>query len=301
MSRSLPSLGGAVGGAVVAVLLLGGCGLVGGSAGTSGTTSAGGEAQAAEAAEGAEEPAADRDPAQVVSDAAGTTLALTRLTLESRADLDVGDTTYSTVTEGSVDHEAGLFDLDRDVDGTTEIGVVADGSRAWIKNEGPDGSPFEDGATWLQGDVDDLAASGMFGTVPLLGSMLPLRAADDDPAAVVEGEPTTYDGVECRVFTLTVPYAAAVDAAGEDADAFTEALSLTGPARRADLALEVAVGPDDVVRSYRLEVVSAPGVSGGYDVTLTDIGEPVATPLAPDPTDTLSGPEATEQFKELVS
>lgn len=300
MTRPLPTLVSA-GGVLAAALLLGGCGLVGGGSGASDAAPAGGAPEVAEAAEVGDEPAADREPAQVVADAADTTLALTRLTLESSADLDVGGTTFTTLTEGSVDHEAGLFDLDRDLDGTTEIGVVADGSRAWIKNEGPDGSAFEDGATWLQGDADDLAASGMFGTVPLLGSMLPLRAADADPAAVVEGEPTTYDGVECRVFTLTVPYADAVDAAGEDADVFTEALSLTGPAKRADLALEVAVGPDDVIRSYTLDIVSAPGVSGGYDVTLTDIGEPVGTPLAPDPTDTLAGPEATEQFAELVS
>ncbi|WP_299058366.1 hypothetical protein [uncultured Nocardioides sp.] len=280
-----------------AVLLLGGCGLVGGSAQTAAPEAAepapGGTGQSAS-------PDPDRDPAQVVLDATEVTLGQTSLTIESQADLEVQGAASSVSTEGSVDYEQGLFDLDRDVNDTTRVGVVADGTRAWIKNEGPDGSAFADGATWLQGDVDDLVSSGTFGQLQLLGSTLALRAAGDDPAAVAEGEPTTYDGVECRVLTLTVPYADAVAAAGEDAAVFTEALSLTGPARRADLALEVAVGPDDVIRSYSLGVESAPGVSGGYEVLLTDIGEPVGPPLAPDPTDTASGPEAIEQFAELV-
>lgn len=283
--------------AALVLPLLGGCGLVGGSTPTTGSEAApsaqGGTQQSAS-------PDPDRDPAQVVLDATEVTLGLTSLTIESQADLEVQGAASSVLTEGSVDYEQGLFDLDRDVNGTTRVGVVADGTRAWIKNEGPDGSAFADGATWLQGDVDDLVSSGTFGQLQILGSTLALRAAGDDPAAVTEAEPTAYDGVQCRVLTLTVPYADAVAAAGEEAAVFTEALSLTGQARRADLALEVAVGPDDVIRSYSLAVESAPGVSGGYEVLLTDIGEPVGPPLPPDPTDTASGPEAIEQFAELV-
>lgn len=258
-----------------------------------GSASAGGD-------EGAtEDPEDDREPVEVVQASVDATLGNERMTVDSQATLQVAEQGFSLFSEGAVDYGAAVSDLRFGVTQageSTEVTVLADGTDAWVSVDGEQAPALPGGATWVQGDAADLPAAGTFQPEGLLGVVLALRAAED----VDEFDTEDHDGVTTRVFGTTIAYADAVAAAGEDAQAFTTALSLTGEAEQADLDIQVAIGPDDVIRTYDLSVESDAAVSGGYDIDLSGVGRDVAVPSAPDPDEVATGPDAEEVFRQLL-
>lgn len=276
-------------------LSLSGCGVLGLESGDESAEV--GEEETAGSEE--EETTEDVAPVDLVRGAVDATFENDRLTLESLAELQVGAQEFSLSSEGSVDYEAVISDVEIGVEQeseSSEVSILADGTSAWVSGEGAQFPDFPGGASWVQGDAAALGESDTFEPSGLLGAIVALRAAED----VEELDSADYDDVETRVFETTVAYLDAVDAAGDDAEAFRSALSLTGAAEAADLAITVAVGPDRVIRAYDLEVVSTADVSGGYDIDIADVGDEVQVPTLPDPADTATGEEAEQIFADLL-
>ncbi|GAA1915173.1 hypothetical protein GCM10009737_15730 [Nocardioides lentus] len=288
-SRRLAALG------LLAPLVLAGCG--GEEAAPAGDPAA----PAAPAAGASSSPGADddREPAEILDAAVDATMEASRLRIASRAVLQVGGQGFSLSTTGSVDRDSGVADLrlGAGADGErSQVTVLSDGTDAWAAVEGAPGVTLPEGADWVRGPASALLDAPGFRSESLLGALLALRAAED----VEEYDAESHDGVTTRVFSTTVGYDEATSAAGADAVAFTTALALTGPAAQSDLEIEVAVGPDDVVRTYDLSIESDADVSGGYDVDLTGVDRDVTTPAPPDPEDVATGPEAERALRQLL-
>lgn len=247
------------------------------------------------------EDADDRAPETVLVDAVDASLAARRFTVDLEARLDIEGRELGLTAEGRVDYDAVVADLSLGVEqeqGTTVAQILSDGERVWVSLEGDRAPDFPGGARYVRGDSDRLAKATTFAPDSLLGVLHVLRGADD----VEQGDDADVDGVEARVFTYTVSYLDAVEAAGDDADAFEAAFSLTGEATGADLAIEVAVGPDDVVRRFALEIVGGElEVSGAYDLTLGAIGEDVVAPDAPPRRQVASKADSVEPLEQLLT
>ncbi len=243
----------------------------------------------------------DRPSERVLDDAVDASLASRRFTVDLEARLDIEGRELGLTAEGRVDYDAVVADLSLGVEqqqGTTVAQILSDGERVWVSLEGDQAPDFPGGARYVQGDADQLATATTFAPESLLGVLHVLRGAED----VEQGDGEDVDGVEARVFTYTVSYLDAVDAAGDDADAFEAAFNLTGDATGADLDIEVAVGPDDVVRRFALEIVGGElEVSGTYDLTLEAVGDDVAAPDAPPRRQVASRADSAEPLEQLLT
>ncbi len=243
-------------------------------------------------------PADDRDADQALEDAVDATLANQQFGVAFEAQLQIQEQQLGLTAEGSVDYDATIADVRLGVEQggeTQEVEILADGTTAWVAVAGSQAPPIPGGATYVSGDAATLGASESFRPQDLIGVVIVLRAGDDAEA----GEPEEVDGVEARTWSFTVPYEDAVAAAGDDAAAFQSALSLTGGATAADLLVEAAVGPDDVVRRLTISIDGGDlPVGGTYDLELSDVGEDVEAPEAPD--DVATGPEAEALYEQLV-
>jgi len=243
----------------------------------------------------------ERSPAVVLQESADATIDIDRASVVLAAELDLAGRVLALDAAGRVDYAAVVADVTfgAEQDGQAqELQVVADGETAWIGGEGAVASAFPDGARYVSGDAAQLAGADSFGPVNLVGVALVLRGATDVEAGQVE----EIDGVETRTYTTTITFLDAVEAAGDDADAFRSALNLTGDAEQAELDIEVAIGPDDVVR--RLELVIDGGdlpVGGTYDLTISDVGDEVEVPQAPPADQVATGPEADALFERLLT
>lgn len=244
---------------------------------------------------------AEVDPDQALEDATDATLASTRFGIEYAASLEFGEQTLELTAEGSVDYDATVADVRLGVEQqgqSQQVEILADGETAWVSSQGGAAPAFPGGATYVSGDAATLAGASSFTPEGLLGVVLVLRAGDDAEAGATE----EVDGVEATTYSFTVPYDEAVAAAGADAQAFQTALNLTGAAAQADLQVEVAVGPDDVVRTLDLTIDGGDvPVGGSYDLTLSEVTAEVSAPEAPPADEVATGPEADALFSQLLS
>ncbi len=242
----------------------------------------------------------DADPDQALVDAVDATLAIEAFRVESDAQLQVVAQRFRLTSSGYVDYDALVADIEIGVEGEDQdanIGLLADGTNLWVRAEGTTGVEIPDGKTWVQGEASLLEGSDSFAPEDLIGVVLALRAAEGSEA----GDTEEIDGVETTHYTTTVDYQDAVEAAGDDAEAFQSALSLTSDDPVA-LDLEVWVGDDGVIRRFQLEVDAGEAPLGGtYEVELSGIGEELEAPEAPDAGDVVSGPEAEEILDQLIS
>lgn len=242
----------------------------------------------------------DRGADQALEDAVDATLANRAFTIAFEAQLEIQDQQLGLTAEGSVDYDATIADVRLGVEQSgqsQDVEILADGGTAWVAVAGDQAPEVPDGATYVSGDASALAESASFSPEDLIGVAIVLRAGDDAEA----GEPEEVDGVEAATWSFTVPYEDAVAAAGEDAEAFQSALSLTGGATASDLLVEAAVGPDDVVRRLTISIDGGDlPVGGTYDLELSDVGQPVEPPEAPADDDIATGPEAEALFAQLL-
>lgn len=282
--------------ATVAVLVAGLTGLTG-CAGDESDPSAADSSSEAAAEDAPEEPAAD--PVSAVQDAVDATLAVRAFSIESDLDLSLGGQRLELTTEGDVDYDAVIADFELAVvqgGERQEVGLLSDGETVWVRSTGPNVPTFPDGATWLAGDATRLSSASTFEPSGLLGTVFLLRGASE----VEEVGTDEIDGVEVTRYATTFTYDDAATAAGSDAGTLADAFSLTGAATSLPLEVEVAVGADGIVRELDFELVGGDvPASGGYDFELSNVGEEVDAPSAPD--DVATGPEADALLDQLVS
>ncbi|WP_323791601.1 hypothetical protein [Nocardioides sp.] len=243
----------------------------------------------------------DRSAEAVLEDATDASLSSRRFVVDLEARLDLDGRELGLTAAGRVDYDAVVADLALGVEqqsGTAVAQILADGERVWVSLEGDDAAPFPGGARYVQGSSDKLAAATTFAPESLLGVLHVLRGAED----VEQGDDQDVAGVETRVFTFTVAYLDAVAAAGDDAETFEMAFNLTGDATAADLDIEVAIGPDDVVRRFALEIVAGDlPVTGTYDLALSEVGEDVAVPDAPADDEVASRKDSAKTLRQLLT
>ncbi|MCU1497234.1 MAG: hypothetical protein JWM47_1187 [Acidimicrobiales bacterium] len=288
---------------VTALLTLAACSTsgsdAGDDAGTAGTpTTAAAPAETTTSTTAAELP---DDPDQAVADAVDTTLENPAFSVQSEANLDVEERTVVLSTEGSLDYDARIADVRIAIDGGEgqqgDVRLLADGEHVWVAPRGDVGVTMADGKEWAEGEADRLSSSD-FEPVDLVGVIVALRAADGTELGGTE----EIDGVEAQEYTTTVTYEDAVDAAGSDADAFQSSLSLTAD-EPVDLDIHVWIGPDGIIRRFELTIDAPAGVplGGDYTVELSDVGDEIEPPDAPDADTVLQGPEAEDVLDQLLA
>lgn len=243
----------------------------------------------------------NEDAVALLDDAVDATVAVDSLTVAGEAALTIDDQDLSLSTEGSVDYTdfvAGVLLVVDQAGETSEVEVRSDGTDLWVRTEGATAPQLPPGVSWLQGDADLLRSAETFTSTGLVGVVAVLRGAEE----VEDLGTDEVDGVPVRRLSTTVVYADALEAAGDLAPALESSFSLTGDADQAELDIEVAVGEeDDVVRELDLTVEGGDlPVSGGYDLALSDIDEPVDPPQAPARAATVSGPQADRVLDQLV-
>lgn len=245
------------------------------------------------------EPDPDADADDVLIDAVDTTLGTDSFQVDSTAELQVAAQEFGLRSSGQVDYENLVADVELAVEGEgqdADIALRADGTNLWIRAGGNTGVELPDGKTWVEGEASRLTDSDNFEPSDLIGVILALRASDGAEA----GDTEEIDGVEATSYTVTIDYDEAVEAAGDDAEAFQSALSLTSPDPVA-LEIEAWVGDDGVIRRFSLEVdAGAAALGGSYEVELSEIGAEVDAPEPPDAAETVTGPEAESILDELV-
>ncbi|MDT0203849.1 hypothetical protein [Nocardioides sp. AE5] len=245
----------------------------------------------------AEKPSAE-DAVQVLHDAVDATLGVDSMAIESQADLSVVGQEFGFGVSGQIDYE----DLVGDVTMTTEQGaatagaqILADGTTTWIRPEGSM-APLPEGKTWASTDVETLAADGSMEPAGLVGVVIALRGASE----VEVGDSKEIDGEPARQYRTTIVYADAVEAAGDDREAFNSSMSLTG-VDDADLVIEVWIGNDGVIRDFSLEIDShGKPVGGTYDLAITKVGKKVNAPDAPPSDEVLDGPEGAAWIAQMM-
>jgi hypothetical protein len=240
------------------------------------------------------------DPDQAVIDAVDATLAVESFRVESDAQLEVGAQEFRLTSSGFVDYADLLADMEITVTGNDQdaaIALLADGTNLWVRADGGASVEIPDGKTWLEGEATLLEQSDNFAQVDLIGVLVALRAA----AGTEVGDTEEIGGVETTSYLATIDYQDAVDAAGDDAEAFQSALSLSSEEPVA-LDVQVWIGDDGIIRRFHLEVDAGGAPLGGtYEVELSEVGEEPEAPEAPDAADVLSGPEAEELLSQLIS
>ena len=171
--------------------------------------------------------------------------------------------------------------------------MLADGEDLWVATT--DVTP-PNGAEWLQGEADQLRTSD-FQPIGLIGTIVLLRAAQD---TTLENESDSIGGVESQAYRTTMTYDEAVDAAGDDAEAFQSAFSIDY-SEPVELDVTVWIDDDGIVRQMYVEIDPADDtpVDGTYDLTL-DVPDAIEPPEAPDPETVATGPEAERMLEDIT-
>lgn len=250
-----------------------------------------------------DKPTLSDDPDQAVIDAVDATLAARSFSVSSVADLNVGPQQFGLTTSGAVDYEQVVVDVAIAVESGAqqdELEIRSNGTTVWIRVEGATAAEvgLPPGIRWIEGDADKLAELGSYDQTGLIGVVLTLRAADNTELVGTD----TIDGIDVTRFRTTVIYQDAVTAAGPDAEALQQSLSLRAPVP-VELDIDVAVGSDGIIRDFSLIAdTQANGLtlSADYQVDLTRVGEEVSPPEAPPTDETLTGPRADAIFEALA-
>lgn len=257
--------------------------------------------ESASASASESESVSPEEAAQALQDAVDATVAARVFTIDGDLDLQIADQLLELQTEGSVDYDATVADLVLTIGQggqTSEAEVKADGETLWVRAEGQGIPTFPGGATWLQGEASRLAESTTFEPTGLVGAVLVLRGATEVEQLGTDEE----DGVEVTRYATTFTYDDALAAVeGEEAQILGSAFSLTGEASSIDLDVEVAIGDDGVLREFDLEIAESDvPASGGYEISLSDVGGDIAPPEAPAPDDVATGPEAEALLDQVI-
>ncbi len=280
--------------AAVTGAVLVGCSGDSGSGGADGAAASG----SSSASEDLEAPA---DPVAALQDAVGATVDARVFTVDGDLDLQVAGQQLRLATAGSVDYDATVADVELSIESdgqTSEAGILADGEDLWVRAEGEGIPAFPGGATWLQGEASRLAASSTFEPSGLVGAVLVLRGASE---VEVLGSEEGEDGAVLRYATTFTYDDALAAVSGAEEETLQSAFSLTGDASSVDLDVEVAVGEDGVLREMDLELAETDvPASGGYQISLTDVGGEVTAPEPPDPADVATGPEAEALLDQVI-
>ncbi len=154
-----------------------------------------------------------------------------------------------------------------------ELEMVADGEAVWITSDADEFTDaMPDGATWVEGSVDDLRDDGVWTGLDTTFDVLSvLRGVDGLSAAGT----TEIGGDEVRLYEGDVDWEAALEAS-EAADpaerrALEETITLTGDPDLATFTVEVGLDDDDRVRFLDVEVVASPPESRADDPLAGDI------------------------------
>ncbi|KRF20911.1 hypothetical protein ASG90_00325 [Nocardioides sp. Soil797] len=247
----------------------------------------------------AEKPSAS-EAVDLVHESVDTTLAVKSMDIESEANLEVQAQKMSFGVDGAMDYENLIGDVTLNTQQSgqdQQIQIVTDGDKVWFRIDGNEAAAIPGGKTWAEGDVQTLRASESVEPIGLAGVVIALRGAEE----VEVGDSKEIDGVPARQFKTTVVYADAVEAAGDDRDAFAKSFSLTG-VDDADLDIEVWIGDDGVIRDFNLDVdAHDKPVDGTYELEISDANAEVDTPEAPAADDVLTGPEADAWISQMMA
>lgn len=241
------------------------------------------------------------DPAAFVRDSVEATLATTSFVVDSELALSVDAMSMSLTATGPVDYEALIADVELVVDNDGSTGGIAirsDGESLWVGADGTGVPPMPGGNDWVEGEASLLGSADSFSPEGLLGTIYALRAATD---AEVVGE-EEIDGVSTTQISTSFTYGEAVEAAGPDEEAFTTAFSLRG-FDHAVIEVEAWIGDDGIIRrlTYSLDESDPAVLNGSYELDLTDVGENLDAPDAPDSSDVTTGPEAEAWLEANLS
>lgn len=282
------------------LLLLAACGVEAGdevASGGTGTTTQGSPPGDAEA--GAEAPGERTEADRVLSDAADATTGLDAFRSEATASLQIMGQDLELHGSGAMDFAELVGSFRTSVTTPSDeidVEVRSDGATMWLK---PKGSAIElpRGKAWVATTPEWLDDDHSLGAPSLLGVSLALKGS----AGAIEGETKEIDGVEATEYTTTIGYDDVLAALGPDAPTFRRALSLEAP-EPPDLDITVWIGSDGIVRDLHLVIVSdgAFAIGGTYDLSVRDVGEPVAEPDAPPADEVLTGPEAERIVQQLL-
>lgn len=224
-------------------------------------------------------------------DAVDSTLGVTSMGVDSEAHFEAGGQELELGADGAMDYENLVGDVTISTSQAAqdqEVQIRADGEKVWFRIDGAQAAAIPQGKTWAEGDADLLRESASADPIDLVGVVLALRGAEE----VEVGGSKEIDGVPTRQFTTTVVYADALEAAGDDREAFASSFNLTG-VDDADMEMEVWIGDDGVIRDFSLEVDAGDKpVEATYDVEISDANQEIGAPEAPDADDVLTGPEA---------
>ena len=154
-----------------------------------------------------------------------------------------------------------------------ELEMVADGEALWITSDADEFTDaMPDGATWVEGSIDDLRDDGVWTGLDATFDVLSvLRGVDGLSSAGT----TEIGGDEVRLYEGDVDWDAALEAseAVDPAErrALEETITVTGDPDLATFTVEVALDDDDRVRFLDVEVVASPPGSRADDPLAGDI------------------------------
>ena len=242
----------------------------------------------------------DATAAQRVRDAVDTTLGLDSFTIDSKAELQIQQQQLEMTIAGSVDYADVVGDVTMRVDQSGQAGdvhILIDGQNAWVSASGTGVPELPDGTEWVHGDAERLSSAPSFTQTGLIGVVLVLRGAEDVRS---EGS-DEIDGQSVERYSTSLTYQEALDAAGDDAEAFKSSFSLTGQATSSTLHVTVALDDDGVIRELAIDIDSDFPVDGTFSLTVDDPNGEVAKPDAPDSATVATGPEGDALFEQMLS
>lgn len=247
------------------------------------------------------DPRKGNDPDQTLIAAVDSTLAVSSFTVDSEAHLQIGAEELTLTAKGSVDYEEVVSSVEIAVekDGSGfRAEVRSDGTTVWVRREGTEAPPLPDGKVWVEGDAQLLAAASSFQPAGVLGVLFALRAAH---GTTVEKE-EAINGTSTTQYRTVVTYDEAVEAVGDDLEAFKSALSLNAD-DPIDLVIDVWIGEDGIVRQFDLDLQakSSTPLDGTYHLELSRVDQDVTVPSAPPKDEILSGPEADALLDQFIT
>ncbi len=272
----------------------------GGGETTATTADGGGGGDETTTTSGDDEPDPE-DADALVAEAADATLETSSFTADNKLELQIQAQTLELAVMGSVDYDTLVADVSiflEQAGSASEIGLRSDGTTLWVRAEGTGAVQFPDGKSWVEGESSLLEGSS-FAPDGLIGVLYALRAASDTEV----GDTEELDGVTTTRYTTTFTYDEALEAAGDQAEAFKSSLSLTTSEDvDIDLVTDVWIGDDGLIRKMSLDVEtdSKLGIDGTYEVLLTDVGGEIEAPEAPDAEQVVTGPEAEALLDQLI-
>lgn len=240
----------------------------------------------------------ETEAVDVVHEAVDATLGVTSMEVDSEARLEVTGTEVVFGIDGEFDYESKVGEAEFGIEQagqSQQVEIRSDGESAWFRVEGDSVPAVPDGKTWAQGEVAALSTNGSMEPEGLVGVVIALRGAEE----VEVGESKEIDGEPAREFTTTVVYGDALEAAGDDREAFESAFSLTG-VDDAELDITVWIGDDGVIRDFDLSVdAGGKPIDGSYTLEIGNVNDEVEAPEAPDPDDVATGPEAEAWIAQM--